>query len=142
MMNTITAIIDGEMWYAYTEPELAGLLRAVLDQPHAGWAGSLAAWGDQPGSEDHRLRVSTDLETGWGAINFLQHSPATSSWNSWETFNSTVPADAPELPFGKGAFTFPRNASLPLDKVREAVEEYCRNCRLPTCVKWQEANCL
>jgi hypothetical protein len=139
-MPTVTAIVEDEVWYAYTAAELEGLLEEVLGKAHVGWAGSLAAWGDGSHEWDHRLRVSTDVLTGWGALNFLYHSRKAAGWEGWNSFNEELPAWAPELPFGRGPWRFPQSASLPLEQVKGAVEQYCETRGLPTCVKWQEAN--
>ncbi|WP_367134024.1 Imm1 family immunity protein [Saccharothrix sp. HUAS TT1] len=51
---------------------------------------------------------------------------------SWEP-----PADAPPLYIDKAVMTeFPRHAVLPLDLWREALHEFMRTGRRPTCVEW------
>jgi hypothetical protein len=147
-MTSVSAIIDREIRYADSDSQLRELLRAVFDAPHVGWAVRLLARDDGQSpfqgrhlaGDDHRLRVVTDLKTGWGALNFLRHNSGANRWDGWNTFNPNAPVTAPELPFGLGRFTFPRDAALPLDIAREAAEEYCHTGQRPTCVQWKESS--
>ena len=102
------------------------------------------------GRPDHQVKVDADGAGGVGAIlamgprdfvpesapDFVGTSPDGGVWvaecKSWEP-----PADAPPLYVDKAVMTrFPRHAVLPLDLWREALHEFMRTGRRPTCVEW------
>ncbi|MER7015867.1 Imm1 family immunity protein [Saccharopolyspora sp. NPDC000359] len=82
-----------------------------------------------------RLRVSTDVSTGWGALNHFHRGARDGLADS---LNPEAGGSTPVLPFDTDGIDFSRSASLPLATVREAVAEYCRTGARPTCVQCQE----
>ncbi|WP_086821032.1 Imm1 family immunity protein [Allokutzneria sp. NRRL B-24872] len=141
----LTAIIDNRFVYASTEHEIAEVIRTVIDVPHPVWTSQLYLWDrpcrsmlhhriDDEEFPEHQLRVSTNPETGWGALNYYGDEDV------WDSLNPNPSADAPELWFDptSGA-RFRRNAALPLADVREAVREFTKTGSRPTRVTWQVA---
>ncbi len=147
LMATVVAMIDNETRYAYTASQLDPLLHVVFDEPHSGWAarmvillgGRVPLQAPAPGWGD-RLRVVTDLNTNWAALNFLHPNEESPTWQGWDSYNPEVSAQSPALPFGSSSLVFPRSAALPLGVVRAAVQEYCATATRPTCVQWQRAS--
>lgn len=142
--TVVTVLFHHVFRYARNADEIAELVREVVDEPQLE-AIEVYSW-DRPcqSSPDgtvnefpsHKLRVFTDPDAGWGAVSY--HNEAPGEHELADTFNPALPADAPALPFDpEGQLYFPASASLPLDAVREIVEEYCRTGWRPECVRWQ-----
>ncbi|GAA4864213.1 hypothetical protein GCM10023222_16080 [Saccharopolyspora cebuensis] len=140
----ITGIFGHEFRYAWTPDEARDLVDAILYGEPEQFA-QVYVW-DRPcrQSEDGtvhefppgRLRITTDRENGWGALNYMH--PGTPDGDLVDSFNPDTDESAPVLLFDdEGGLLFPRSASLPLDQVRGAIAEFCRTGARPTCVRWQ-----
>ncbi|MFB9908841.1 Imm1 family immunity protein [Allokutzneria oryzae] len=141
----LSAILDNHMRHARTPEEIAEVVREAVDVTHPLWPTLLYLW-DRPCTTfqddgehafpGHQLRVSTDPESGWGALNFvLADEEAGGAWN---TLNPEPAETAPELVFDVDAeHHFERTAALPLDTIREAVTEFTTTGERPTSVLWQ-----
>ncbi len=146
-MARIVAIIGSGLWYASTASQLDSLLHVVFDEPHSGWAARMVILPESgvplrtPAPEwGNRLRVVTDLNITWGALNFLHPDEESPTWQGWDSYNPKLPAEAPALPFGSSTLAFPQSAALPLSAIWAAVQEYCDTAMRPTCVQWQPAS--
>ncbi len=146
-MAMVVAMIGNEVRYAYKASQLDELLHVVVAEPHRGWAARIVVLpeGEVPLATPapgwgNRLRVVTDLNTAWGALNFLHPAAESPRWQGWDTFNPEPSMQAPALPFGSSGLLFPTSAALSLSVVRAAVQEYCDTAMRPTCVQWQPAS--
>ncbi|GDY33642.1 Imm1 family immunity protein [Gandjariella thermophila] len=90
---------------------------------------------------DHQIKI--DLN-GWaqvGAISYVGPAPDApeGAIGSWVTRADREIEAAPTLYLDKATRTeFPRNAVLPLDLVRQALQEFRETGERPSCVGWQE----
>ena len=144
----VSALVDNDMRYARTDEEIDELVRVVVDEPHPGWA-SLLYVADRPcRTWDHedgpwyphlQLRVTTDPDTGWGAVQWL--GPDGDRVTAWDSYNPAVPDDAPTLWADPSVpVEWRRSALVPLPLVRIAVREYLTSGgRRPSAVRWQRA---
>lgn len=144
----VSALVDNDMRYARTDEEIDELVRVVVDEPHPGWASLLYVWdrpcrswrqGSEPAYPRHRLRVTTDPASGWGAVQWS--GPDGDRVTAWDSYNPAVPDDAPTLWFDpSGGSEWRRTALMPLPLVRIAVQEYLASGgRRPHRVRWQRA---
>jgi hypothetical protein len=76
----------------------------------------------------------TTVSNGWGAAYFRNPD-----LEAWITRNPQAPDRVPELLFDpEGGTNYPANAAVPVDQLRQAIEEYLDTGERPTCVAWQE----
>jgi hypothetical protein len=140
----VGAIIDGRTCYANDGHDLSALLDTVFHWLPAGWAARLFVFTETHPMRvgDDRLRLATDPDTAWAALNFLHYDHTDRCWHTWNTLNPTPEPHTPRLRFGSSGLFFPTDAALPLPHARQAVAEYCHTATQPTCVRWQPTNYL
>ncbi|GAA0518375.1 hypothetical protein GCM10011581_22780 [Saccharopolyspora subtropica] len=140
----VTGILGREWRYARTPDEIRDLVEAIVSEKPRQFS-QVYVW-DRPCRQskdgtinefpDHRLRVTTYSQDGWGAVNWMH--PGAPDGALADSRNPDATEDTPPLLSDpEGDLWFPASASLPLEKVREAVAEYCRTGARPTCVQWQ-----
>ncbi|MBB5156413.1 Imm1 family immunity protein [Saccharopolyspora phatthalungensis] len=139
--TVVTAVFHHIFRYARTADEITELSRVIVEQPPEPvcevyvWDRPCLSFRDEAGPafpDSGRLRVSADPTIGWGALNYEGPDADLS-----DSYNPNTREHCPVLPLDTDGVDFPRSASLPLEKVREAVTEYCRTGARPTCVQWQ-----
>ncbi|SFS96037.1 Imm1 family immunity protein [Saccharopolyspora flava] len=140
--TVITAIVHNDYRYARTGAEVERLLDDIITTT-SDWASLLYA-SDRPFADDsdvrpiRQLRVS--VETGWGALNFVNEVKTDDTHGTWDSWNSKPPVHTPNIWFDPGTPTaFPTSAALPIALVRQAMSEFCRTGVRPECVRWQPA---
>jgi hypothetical protein len=85
---------------------------------------------------NHQLRISVRPSAGFAAINYMDHDdPEMSVANS---YNPKRPLPAVDLIFnGSTGSVFPRAAAIPISEAREALLEWLRTWKRPTCIEWR-----
>lgn len=82
------------------------------------------------------MRLACPADQPWVALNYVSFGQ--SGGALVDSYNPHATEDTPALLFDpEGQLFFPASASLPLDRAREAIAEYCRTGQRPTCVQWQ-----
>ncbi|MEU0795091.1 Imm1 family immunity protein [Amycolatopsis sp. NPDC005961] len=85
---------------------------------------------------DHQLRVSVRPSVGLAALNYLDNDdPDMPIANS---FNPKRPLPEVNLIFnGTTGAVFPRTAAIPVSDARDALVEWLRTRKRPTCIEWR-----
>ncbi|MFD8767103.1 Imm1 family immunity protein [Streptomyces mirabilis] len=155
----LNAVIHGRYHYAESWPEKARLVDEVMenmrserrDQP---WIspGEIATlmFADRRHSEsvddwwpDNTLQVAVNLESGYGGLVwFVTQERAMKdeiSEHIWVSDNPNPPDFDPRVVSDPGVpFFFDPRSALPIDRVRAALEEFCRHETgdRPECIRW------
>ncbi|QIZ36588.1 Imm1 family immunity protein [Saccharopolyspora sp. ASAGF58] len=141
--TVITVVFHSEFHYAGTLEEVDALVRRIVEDPPRPVC-AVYVWDRpcrghfEPGGPAFptgRLRVSTSPTTGWGALNYVDRDRP--DGDLVDSYNPDAGPDTLVLPLDTDGIDFPASASLPLERVREAIAEYCRTGARPTCVQWQ-----
>ncbi|WP_017973205.1 Imm1 family immunity protein [Actinopolyspora halophila] len=140
--TVVSVLYRRELRHAYTDDEREVLIREITESPPRPVC-EVFVWDrpcrfvtdGEPDFPDGRLLVSSAPSIGWGALNYVH--PGAPDGRVVDSHNPTAGAGAPVLPLDPDGADFPASASLPLDQVSEAITEYCRTGRRPTCVQWQ-----
>ncbi|WP_370942552.1 Imm1 family immunity protein [Amycolatopsis sp. cg5] len=84
---------------------------------------------------NHQMRVSVRPSSGYGALNYMDHSDSgTPIMNS---YNPKRPLPSIDLVFnGSTGAVFPQTAILPIADIRRALVEWIETRSRPTCIKW------
>jgi hypothetical protein len=122
--------------------DAATLIDEILTLEHTDWETTLlvgdvefhqTADGPYP---DHQMRVSVQPSAGYAALNYADNNdPTMSIANSYE----------PRRPFprvylifnGETGAVFPPSAAIPIADARNALHEWLRTRRRPTCIEWR-----
>lgn len=90
----VMAMIDNEVWYAYTPRELSTYSTPysashILDGlvGYSCWRVAKYRLRTADALLEDRLRVVTDLDSAWGALNFLHHD-TNHVWTGWDSFKT------------------------------------------------------
>lgn len=88
---------------------------------------------------DQQMRVSVRPSASYAALNHADINEE--SMPVANSYNPTVPIPNIYLIFngGTGA-VFPRTAAMPIDNVRDALHEWLRTRRRPTCIEWRPSD--
>ncbi|WP_433871670.1 Imm1 family immunity protein [Saccharopolyspora sp. CA-218241] len=144
--TVVTVVFHHIYRYARTPREIAALIDQIVEAPldpmvHVTvWDRPCLSHRDPggPAAPAVRLRVSSYPGTGWGALNWADARPGAAGGELVDSFNPDADERTPPLLFDEeGDLWFPASASLPLDRVRQAVAEYCGTGLRPACVGWQ-----
>lgn len=122
--------------------ESARLIDEILKLDHVDWETTLlvgdvefhqTADGPYP---DHQMRVSVRPSEGYAALNHADNSdPIMSIANS---YNPRRPLPDIYLIFnGATGSVFPLAAAIPIADTRNALNEWLRTRRRPTCIEWR-----
>ncbi|PKW14143.1 Imm1 family immunity protein [Saccharopolyspora spinosa] len=143
--TVVTAVFHHIFRYARTADEITELTRVIVEQPPEPvcevyvWDRPCRSFREEDGPAfpgTGRLRVTSNPASGWAALNYMH--PGSPDGALVDSLNPDFTEDTPALLFDpEGDLWFPASASLPLEKVREAVAEYCRTGARPMCVQWQ-----
>ncbi|MGW3471375.1 Imm1 family immunity protein [Saccharopolyspora sp. NPDC000995] len=144
VLPVVTGILGHEFRYAQAPDEVRNLVNAIVTEAPLQYS-QIYVW-DRPcrQSDDGsihefprgRLRITTNRTTRWGALNYMH--PGAPDGVLVDSLNPEATEEIPALLFDPvGDLWFPASASLPLERVREAIAEYCRTGARPTCVQWQ-----
>lgn len=143
-ITVATAVIDGRRCYAHRNDEKPALVDRLLRPEQPGRACHLYVW-DRPYDNDQlpgpyqQVRVVTADEAELGVLNYTEETED-GELRSWHTCNPDPPGEAPVLRFDAGSpLAFPRDAVLPLPKLRTALIEFARSGLRPESVAWQQA---
>jgi hypothetical protein len=122
--------------------EAASLIDYILATDHKDWETTLLVGdiefhqsSDGP-FPDQQMRVSVQPSTGFAALNHTDNAnPDVTIANS---YNPRRPLPDPYLIFnGATGSVFPRTAAIPIDDARNALTEWLRTRRRPTCIAWR-----
>lgn len=85
---------------------------------------------------DHQMRISASPSAGYAALNYVDsNDPELSIANS---YNRRRPFPDIYLVFnGATGSVFPRAAAIPIGDARNALNEWVRTRRRPTCIEWR-----
>ncbi|MEV1007138.1 Imm1 family immunity protein [Streptomyces sp. NPDC049881] len=155
----LNAVIHGRYWYAESRLEKAGLVAEVMENLQSerrdqSWIspGEVASFMFAPGRHsesvrdwwpDNTLQVAVNATSGYGGLVwFATQERATKdpiSEQIWISDNESPPDFDPRVVSDPGIPRFfdPRS-TLPLDRVRAALEEFCRlgTGDRPECINW------
>lgn len=143
-VTVLTAVIDGERYYAQTTEDKTALVNRSLRPRTPGRATHLYVWDRPHENADaagpyEQVRVVTDAESEVGVLNFTQET-GDGDLHSWHTLNGQPLTDGPVLRFDVGsALMFPRSSVLGFDELRRGLLEFARNGERPTALEWQQA---
>lgn len=118
------------------------LIDEILNLDHVEWESTLyvgdveyhsTKTGPYP---NHQLRISVRPSTGFAALNYMDHDdPEMTIANS---YNSKRPLPEVYLIFnGATGAVFPRAAAIPIGNARDALHEWLRTRKRPTCIEWR-----
>lgn len=143
-ITVATGVGDGERSYANDRRDKSALVDSLLRPRREGSACHLYVW-DRPYENEElpgpyqQIRVVTAVDDGVGVLN-LSEETEDGELRSWHSHNPDPPAEAPVLRFDAGSpLTFPKDAVLPLERVRAALAEFADTGLRPTTVEWQQA---
>lgn len=142
-VTVVTAVIDGDRHYAENAEDKVSLIARLLAPEDPSIACHLYVWdrrhdGARAGPYQ-QVRVVTAVDEQFGVLNYTEEGED-GELHSWHTYNAVPLADAPVLRFDRGsALTFPRDALLPVEQLRAALDEFTRTAALPESVQWQRA---
>ncbi|SRR6266567_3581669 len=122
--------------------DAATLIDEILTLEHADWETTLlvgdvefhqTADGPYP---DHQMRVSVQPSTGYAALNYADNNDPTMSIAN--SYNPRRPLPDAYLIFnGETGAVFPPAAAIPIADARNALNEWLRTRRRPTCIEWR-----
>jgi Immunity protein Imm1 len=118
------------------------MIDEILNTDHVDWETTLyvgdveyhsTKHGPYP---NHQLRISVRPSAGFAAINYVDHDdPEMSVANS---SNPKRPPPEVDLIFnGATGTVFPRTAAIPITEARDALHEWLRTWKRPTCIEWR-----
>ncbi len=143
-VTVATAVVDGHRGYAHETRDKPALVDGLLRPERPGSACHLYAW-DRPYENEEQagpyqqIRVVTSVEDGCGVLNYTEETED-GELRSWHSHNPDPPAGVSLLRFDAGSpLTFPRDALLPIDRVRAALIEFADAGECPNAVAWQQA---
>ncbi|MFF5288835.1 Imm1 family immunity protein [Paractinoplanes globisporus] len=130
----LNVVVDGARYHPRTWPETSELLDRIMRWQHT-WFPSFGV-GDQVALSigESRLHVRVNSFTGYGSLIWY-----VADQGCWLTDNPSPPAFDPlVLAEPGGPQTFDPRSTLPVARIREAVEEFCRTAtgKRPTSVSW------
>ncbi|WP_053734973.1 Imm1 family immunity protein [Nocardia sp. NRRL S-836] len=142
-----------EIWYYHgdnradepvtvsTAAELDGVLAHVANHPQPHPAQIAARELPRFGVLEIPDRMfKLDAHQAFGALHYVGPDPdsTTEDVGYWVTLGNEAADDAPTLYIDKDNKTsFPQNAAIRLEQVRDALLEFQRTGSRPTCVQWQ-----
>ena len=118
------------------------LIDEILTLDHLDWETTLSV-GDvefrrtkQGPFPNHQLRLSVRPAAGVAALNYTDHDdPDMTIANS---YTSKRPLPEVDLIFnGATGAVFPRTAVIPINEARDALREWLRTRKRPTCIEWR-----
>lgn len=118
------------------------LVDEILNIDHVYWETTLFVGGieyrttkDGP-YPNHQLRLSVRPSEGFAAINYMDHDDREMAIAN--SYNSNRPLPEVDLIFnGATGSIFPRTAVIPTYEAREALHEWLRTRKRPTCIQWR-----
>lgn len=136
------ALTTGVGCVAHGMQEAASLVGKVLTMDHREWE-TILLIGDVEYHQttegpypDQQMRVSVRPSAGYAALNHTNNSDANLAIAN--SFNPTLPPPNFYLIFnGETGAVFPRTAAIPIPEARNALREWLRTRRRPTCIAWR-----
>jgi hypothetical protein len=118
------------------------LIDEILTMDHVDWETTLYVGDFEYHSTkdgpfpNHQLRISVRPSAGFAALNYMDHDdPEMSIANS---YNPKRPLPEVDLIFnGATGSVFPRTAAIPITKARDALYEWLKTRKRPTCIEWR-----
>src|SRR6266498_2300309 len=140
--NVTASLTTGVVRVTHGMQESVRLIDEVLTLDHVDWETTLYVGDVEYHSTErgpypnHQLRISVRPSAGFAALNYTDHDdPEMPVANS---HNPTNPHPAVDLIFGGATGkVFPRTAAIPIGEAREALREWLRTWKRPTCIEWQ-----
>jgi hypothetical protein len=127
---------------AYGMRDAAALIDEILTLDHADWettlmVGDVEFYQTRDGPfPDHQMRVSVRPSAGYAALNYTDNNDPTMSMAN--SYNPMRPLPGIFLTFnGDTGAVFPQAAAIPIDDARNALHEWLRTRRRPTCIEWR-----
>jgi hypothetical protein len=118
------------------------LIDEVLKTNHVDWetilyVGDLEFHSTKDGPfPNHQLRISVQPSTGFAAINYVDHDD--SAMPIANSYNPKRPLPEVDLIFnGETGKIFPRTAAIPITDARNALREWLKTRKRPTCIEWR-----
>lgn len=141
-LTLTAALTNGVARVTHGMQESVRLIDEILTMDHVEsettlYVGDIEYDGTKGGPyPNHQFRVSVRPSTGFAALNYIDRDdPEMAIVNS---YNPNWPLPEIALIFSETTrAVFPRTAAIPIAKAREALYEWLKTRKRPTCVEWQ-----
>lgn len=118
------------------------LVDEILRTEHVNWETMLSVGAVEFRSTkdgpfpNHQMRISVRPSAGYAALNYMDHDdPHMAVANS---YNPKRPLPEVDLIFnGTTRAVFPRTSAIPIADAREALIEWLKTWKRPTCIEWR-----
>lgn len=120
----------------------ARLINEILHMDHIDWettlyVGDTEFYRTKEGPHpNHQLRLSVRPESGFAALNYMDHDDAQMSIAN--SYNPKRPMPDVDLVFsGATGSVFPPAAAIPIADARRALVQWLETRKRPTCIEWR-----